>query len=251
MGKRVDLTGLRFGKLIAVYSLDRADAKRSILWKCKCDCGNFIEVSNGDLRKGDKKSCGCLKNKIPKSEFLDVVKETSYSPINSVRYFVCFCKLCGKAFEANYSNISRGQKSCGCISGKTNKKHGHKVNNTTSRTYYSWQSMKSRCTNLNDSSYYRYGGRGIEICSRWLSSFENFLEDMGERPENTTLDRIDVNGNYEPENCKWSTIKEQSRNKRNSIKIDYNSKLITLRELSNITGIKYQTLYWRNKNKTK
>lgn len=84
-------------------------------------------------------------------------------------------------------------------------------------TYSSWQHMKDRCNNPNNTHYNYYGGRGIKVCKRWLDSekgFINFLEDMGERPQGLTLDRIDVNGNYDPSNCKWATRKKQRINQR-------------------------------------
>src|SRR5206468_1663320 len=97
-------------------------------------------------------------------------------------------------------------------------------------TYRSWYAMKARCTNSNHTSYHHYGGRGITVCERWLNSFEAFLTDMGDRPEGTSLDRIDVNGNYEPSNCKWSTPSEQANNKRRT---QHGNNPTTTRELRN------------------
>jgi hypothetical protein len=74
--------------------------------------------------------------------------------------------------------------------------------------------MKQRCLNYNSKDYTNYGGRGIKVCDRWINSFINFYNDMGDRPLGTSIDRIDVNGNYEPSNCRWSTSKEQQNNKR-------------------------------------
>jgi hypothetical protein len=82
------------------------------------------------------------------------------------------------------------------------------------RTRSTWTAMKQRCLNKNNPSFADYGGRGITVCQRWLDSFQNFLADMGERPAGMSIDRIDVNGNYEPGNCKWSTPKEQVANRR-------------------------------------
>jgi hypothetical protein len=90
-------------------------------------------------------------------------------------------------------------------------KHGHSGSKRTP-TYVSWKSMKNRCLNSRLKCWMRYGGRGISVCDRWLNSFANFLNDMGERPPGTSIDRKDNNGNYEPGNCKWSTRLEQGRN---------------------------------------
>lgn len=94
------------------------------------------------------------------------------------------------------------------------KKHGHRRSDELrTPTYHTWQSMKKRCLNPKQVNYKDYGGRGIKIHEPWLK-FENFLADMGERPNGKSLDRINVDGHYEPSNCKWSTNKQQARNKR-------------------------------------
>ena len=95
------------------------------------------------------------------------------------------------------------------------------------KTYNTWRAMKERCLSKNNKEYKRYGGRGITICEEWLT-FINFYKDMGERPEGKTLDRINNNGNYCKENCRWATIEEQCNNRRSSRFIFYQGKRQTL-----------------------
>ena len=102
----------------------------------------------------------------------------------------------------------------------THIRHGHAAYGKPSRTYKSWRSMLERCTNPNKDNFALYGGRGIQVCAEW-TFFDNFLRDMGERPEGTSLDRIDVNGHYEPNNCRWSTLSAQQQNRRPMVKREY------------------------------
>jgi hypothetical protein len=114
----------------------------------------------------------------------------------------------------------------------TRKIHGHSGDSgkIMSPTYISWTSMKQRCLNPKQPKYKNYGGKGATVCDRWKNSFMSFLEDMGERPEDKTLDRIDGSGNYEPSNCRWATQKEQNKNKIKSF-IFFNGEKIHYKDL--------------------
>jgi hypothetical protein len=127
------------------------------------------------------------------------------------QFWTCKC-VCGNAETISGARLRAGRMKRGCLacSGRLHKKGGA----GSSPTYNSWRAMRERCLRPDSQSYPNYGGRGITICDRWRNSFVNFLADMGERPNGHTLDRIDVNGNYEPGNCRWATNKRQARNTR-------------------------------------
>jgi len=132
----------------------------------------------------------------------------------------CVCD-CGNEHIVGAGELIRGEtKSCGCLKreriAKLKAKHGHGKSGNQSPTYRSWCAMHSRCTNPRQINWPDYGGRGITICERWRGEhgFENFLADLGERPEGQTLERINVDGNYQPSNCRWATYTEQRANQR-------------------------------------
>ena len=196
MPNAIDLTGLRFGRLTVLSQAETtftAGGRPVRRWNCRCDCGNTIVTTRQNLRKGDTRSCGCLK-----------LEETK----------------------------------------KRLTTHGE----SKSVLYKRWKAMKKRCQNPNNSDYSHYGGRGIKVCEEWqdYANFRDWALSHGYSDE-LSIDRIDVDGDYEPNNCRFISMKEQCNNRSNNLMVAHDGHVYTLSELAEAKGIHYSTLYERLK----
>ena len=156
-------------------------------------------------------------------------------------YYLCQCECGGTKIVRSDGLTSGDTSSCGCI--KTVPVHTtHNLSNH--RLYYIWKNIKSRCTNRNNKRYKDYGNRGILICNEWINNFSNFYNwaMANNYKDSLTIDRIDNNGNYEPSNCRWVTMKANCNNKRNNHLVTYNGKTNTLMEWSEVLKMPYSTL---------
>ena len=193
MPKKLNLTGLIFGRLTVIREAIEKTKGGEIKWVCKCKCGNESVIAGSSLKRGNSKSCGCY--------FIDSVRE---------RFTI----------------------------------HGWSPAIKCTSEYKTWGKMKDRCYNNKFRYYPYYGGRGIKVCDRWLGEhgFINFIKDMGPKPTpKHSIDRIDVNGNYEPNNCRWATNYEQKRNTTRNIWIEYKGEKLVANDWSKKLGISF----WR------
>ena len=159
----------------------------------------------------------------------------------------CICE-CGKNKIASGDSLRTGKiKSCGCFQKESRGQNLKTHAMSRSPTYRSWQEMKQRCFDPSAISYPNYGARGISICKRWMK-FENFLADLGVRPEGTSLERNNNSKGYSKSNCRWASRKEQNRNKRSNVKIKYRGKTKCLSEWCEELKLPYPRTYYRISN---
>jgi len=164
-------------------------------------------------------------------------------------HFLCLCD-CGiqKTIARNHL-IDGNIKSCGCMRierlSKARTIHGHAIPGKISREFISWSSMRRRCYSETDPGYRNYGARGITVCEQWRNDFSQFYKDMGPRPKGHSLDRIDNNKGYSPENCRWATGKVQGNNTRTNRPLTYNGKTQTVTQWANQLGMDPPTLFRR------
>lgn len=156
-------------------------------------------------------------------------------------YWNCLC-ICGQSTIANSHDLKSGHtKSCGCWNIHTRKvkatTHGHGSSRKEKRnkTYLAWLNMRRRCSVPTAKGYMNYGGRGIKVCDAW-HDFESFLRDMGEAPAGMSLERLDVNGNYEPGNCTWASLEDQSNNKRTTVFVELDGTRLSLSQAARAIG---------------
>lgn len=249
-----DLTGKRFGHL-TVVRIDKNKGKYgAIRWLCQCDCGNTLIALGSNLKTGHSTSCGkgsCRKPRnfkdLTGQKFgkLTVIRKSDVR-INNRLSWLCQCD-CGNTKVVDATKLRTGKtKSCGCL---TNNKPFNDMSKGESKTnlYKKWLAMRKRCKPTYH-AHKDYYDRGIKVCDEWDKSYNEFKKWAlaNGYSDTLTLDRIDVNGIYEPTNCRWITNKKQQNNKRNNVYISYNGKNQTLKEWSEELGLTYGMLKVRH-----
>lgn len=260
-----DLTGQRFGKLTVVC---RAENKNKMTrWHCKCDCGNEKDIYAVNLSRGLTSSCGCFHNEDLSARRIVDLTGQRFGRLTVIEraenhgrqtYWKCRCD-CGNFKEVNGAKLKNGHtKSCGCLQTKrivksNIQRNPHKTHGMSdTRLYRIYKKMYRRCYRPQTKYYENYGGRGIEICQEWLGEhgFENFAKWALENgyADNLSIDRKDNDKGYSPDNCKWSTAKEQANNTRSTVFLTYKGETKPASAWSEITGIRQDTLTNRKRN---
>jgi hypothetical protein len=238
-----DLRGLRFGKLVVVEPAPSAKGRRR--WKCACDCGGEKTTFASYLKDGGVTSCGCwtrMKDMTNQKFGRLTVIEFSHFNNQGRALWHCECECGEKPIVVGGDLRSRHTRSCGCLLNEitaagTNTTHG--LSKVEPRLYGIWNGMKSRCFRETDEAYKNYGARGITVCSEWANDFKAFYDwSMNNGYEDDlSIDRIDVDGDYEPNNCRWATLEKQSRNRRSNHFVEINGETKTLTEWAELSGV--------------
>lgn len=208
--------GSTFGHWTVIEEAENANDKgKSKRWLCQCDCGRRKIVYAQNLRNGKSTSCGCSKHTDLVGQRFGKLLVVKYSHSEKFKpAWVCKCD-CGAEKIITANALVRGRaKSCGCLI------HRKYIKQNGGRLHKIYNGMKSRCYNPNATGYKNYGGRGISICDEWKNDFWAFYNwaVFNGYEEGLTIDRIDNDSGYYPENCRWATRAEQNRNKRTTVK---------------------------------
>lgn len=260
--KKIDLTGQRFGRLTVIEQATSHKTPNGCMitmWRCECDCGTKDVIkSSKHLRDMPNTSCGCLKREqTSKRKLIDITGQ-KFGRLTVVKRvdaettgtsYLCKCD-CGKEIVALANNLRRGHTtSCGCFREENRWKNAYKHGMKHSRIYKVWEKLKARCCCETNPSYPRYGGRGITICDEWKDDPKAFIEwayangyDDKAKYGESTIDRIDNDKGYSPDNCRIANAIQQNNNKRSNKFITYNGETHTIAEWSRILGVNQGTL---------
>lgn len=264
-----DLTGMQFGELTvlgrdAEYIDNNGQIKRD-KWVCRCSCGSETIVIRHDLVTGNTKSCGCIKKRKRAKDLtgktfgrLTVLErvEDHISPCGHKEImWKCRCE-CGNEVIVQGKRLRNGTtRSCGCLSRELTSERFSTHGYSKERLYGVWTGMIDRCCNENNQNYHNYGARGIKLCDEWRHNYVSFREwalqagyDENAEPGECTIDRINTDGNYEPDNCRWANKTEQARNRRNTIMYVYNGEEKPLAEWCDEFDLPYLKVSYRLKH---
>lgn len=232
-----NIIGQKFG-LLTVVSLMENHTTHGPRWLCRCECGGESNPYGKSLASGRTRSCGCrlLAEDLTGRVFSRLTVLRRVESPGKPRW-ECRCE-CGKITTVQSNNLKSGSvKSCGCYIRDLRITHGHSVGKNLTPVYKTWLGMINRVAGKKERTYKYYKSRGITVCERW-QTFDNFFEDMGDRPfPNASLERKDNSQGYSPENCVWTNQKEQMRNTRRSRLLTFNGKTKCVAEWSDVTEI--------------
>lgn len=261
--QKLDLIGQKYGRLTV---LEQAESRTSpngtqvTMWKCQCDCGNIVYRSSSNLRHVKHPSCGCWISELTSKRKLEdltgkrfgrlVVVSRAETTHVSTRWN-CKCD-CGNTCTVLAQNLKKGHTtSCGCYREESRVKVKYKHGYANTRIYGVYNKLKDRCCNPQNPRYAGYGGRGITLCDEWLNNPETFCKwayEHGYKEDakygECTIERIDNDKGYSPENCRIANEKEQANNRRTNLLIEHNGETKTLAQWRDYFGMTQGKAYY-------